>query len=175
MANPACSTAVHCRRDRFQTSSLINLVPSNVELRTTRVQQGASILTPDNTPQREHAWKRQSARPRDRDAMDPSKNIPLPKQRSAHAGSDLVSAISRNPKTIRRQGVKQRLSHYWLDPLLARHRVQISADSWSEVLAGQGLTARREERQLKRTMGDLLRVVPFIIIPAYSVLGFALC
>jgi len=68
--------------------------------------------------------------------------------------------------------VKEEAQHYWHGSKLLAKEVLISARLLRRLMLGYNLT-RREHRQLRRTMGDLLRLipfVPFIIIPAGELL-----
>ncbi|KAE8223705.1 hypothetical protein CF319_g3298 [Tilletia indica] len=68
--------------------------------------------------------------------------------------------------------VKEEAQHYWHGSKLLGKEVSISARLLRRLMLGYNLT-RREYRQLRRTTGDLLRLipfVPFIIIPAGELL-----
>ncbi|CAD6981831.1 hypothetical protein A4X06_0g1921 [Tilletia controversa] len=68
--------------------------------------------------------------------------------------------------------VKEEAQHYWHGSKLLAKEVSISARLLRRLMLGYNLT-RREYRQLRRTTGDLLRLipfVPFIIIPAGELL-----
>ncbi|CAO1624596.1 unnamed protein product [Parajaminaea phylloscopi] len=63
--------------------------------------------------------------------------------------------------------VKEEAQHYWHGTKLLGKEIKISSRLLRRLLLGYSLT-RREHRQLKRTMADLLRLIPFapfIIIP----------
>lgn len=63
--------------------------------------------------------------------------------------------------------VKEEAQHYWHGTKLLGKEMKISGRLLRRLLLGYSLT-RREHRQLKRTMADLLRLIPFapfIIIP----------
>lgn len=63
--------------------------------------------------------------------------------------------------------VKEEVQHYWHGTKLLGKEMKISGRLLRRLLLGYSLT-RREHRQLKRTMADLLRLIPFapfIIIP----------
>lgn len=63
--------------------------------------------------------------------------------------------------------VKEEAQHYWHGTKLLGKEITISSRLLRRLLLGYSLT-RREHRQLKRTMADLLRLIPFapfIIIP----------
>lgn len=57
--------------------------------------------------------------------------------------------------------VKKEASHYWHGTKLLGQEIKISAKLQWKVLQGATLT-RRERRQLRRTTGDLLRLIPFL-------------
>ncbi|WFD41650.1 LETM1 domain-containing protein ylh47 [Malassezia psittaci] len=68
--------------------------------------------------------------------------------------------------------VKEEAKHYWHGTKLLAKEVSISTRLLRRLILGYHLT-RREHRQLRRTMGDLLRLIPFIpfvIIPAAELL-----
>ncbi|WFD30057.1 LETM1 domain-containing protein ylh47 [Malassezia sp. CBS 17886] len=68
--------------------------------------------------------------------------------------------------------VKEEAVHYWNGSKLLGKEMRISTRLMRRLILGYGLT-RREQRQLRRTMGDLLRLIPFIpfvIIPMAEVL-----
>lgn len=67
--------------------------------------------------------------------------------------------------------MKHEMKHYWVGTKLLGTEVKIAAKLVFGLLQGEKLT-RRERRQLRRTTGDLLRLVPFsffIIIPFMEV------
>lgn len=57
--------------------------------------------------------------------------------------------------------VKKEAAHYWAGTKLLGKEINISARLQWKVLNGATLT-RRERRQLRRTTGDLLRLIPFL-------------
>ncbi|KAN0062039.1 LETM1 domain-containing protein ylh47 [Thecaphora frezii] len=68
--------------------------------------------------------------------------------------------------------IKDEALHYWHGSKLLAKEVRISSRLLRRLLLGYSLT-RREHRQLKRTMADLLRLIPFIpfvVIPAGELL-----
>ena len=68
--------------------------------------------------------------------------------------------------------VKEEVLHYWHGTKLLGKELAISTRLLRRMILGYTLT-RREHRQLRRTMGDLLRLIPFIpfvIIPAAELL-----
>ena len=69
--------------------------------------------------------------------------------------------------------VKEEAVHYWHGSKLLYSETVISSRLLRKLLKGNQLS-RREYRQLRRTTGDLLRLVPFIIILVIPFLEFAL-
>jgi LETM1 and EF-hand domain-containing protein 1 len=69
--------------------------------------------------------------------------------------------------------IKEEALHYWHGSKLLYSETVISSRLLRKLLKGSQLS-RREYRQLKRTTGDLLRLVPFIIIVLIPFLEFAL-
>ncbi len=71
------------------------------------------------------------------------------------------------------QRIKEEALHYWHGSKLLGKEIGISVRLLRKLLLGSNLS-RREYRQLKRTLGDVARVVPFIIIVIVPFLEFAL-
>ncbi|PVU96679.1 hypothetical protein BB559_002286 [Furculomyces boomerangus] len=73
--------------------------------------------------------------------------------------------------------VKHEANHYWDGTKLFGKELKISTKLFAKMISGRSLT-RREQRQLKRTLIDLIRLVPFslfVIVPfAELLLPFAL-
>ena len=69
--------------------------------------------------------------------------------------------------------IKHEAHHYWLGSKLFVAETRTSATLLRSVGRGKVLT-RRERMQLKRTMGDLLRIVPFIVIVIVPFAEFSL-
>lgn len=69
--------------------------------------------------------------------------------------------------------IKEELVHYWHGSKLLAAETKISSRLLIKLLKGSQLS-RREYRQLQRTTGDLLRLVPFVIILVVPFLEFAL-
>lgn len=68
--------------------------------------------------------------------------------------------------------LKEEVLHYWHGTKLLGKEISISTRLLRRMVMGYTLT-RREHRQLRRTMGDMLRLIPFIpfiIIPAAELL-----
>ena len=68
--------------------------------------------------------------------------------------------------------LKEEVLHYWHGTKLLGKEVSISTRLLRRMVMGYTLT-RREHRQLRRTMGDMLRLIPFIpfiLIPAAELL-----
>ena len=57
--------------------------------------------------------------------------------------------------------IKHEVAHYWQGTKLLGKEISISTRLLRRMIMGYHLT-RREHRQLRRTMGDLLRLIPFI-------------
>ena len=76
-----------------------------------------------------------------------------------------TSSSSENPKQsmpVRAWNkVKEEVLHYWHGTKLLGKEISISTRLLRRMIMGYTLT-RREHRQLRRTMGDLLRLIPFI-------------
>jgi hypothetical protein len=69
--------------------------------------------------------------------------------------------------------IKDEVLHYWHGTKLLAAETKISARLLLKLLYGKELS-RREYRQLKRTTGDLLRLIPLVIIVVIPFLEFAL-
>lgn len=69
--------------------------------------------------------------------------------------------------------IKHELHHYWVGTKLLVAELKTSSQLTRKVGRGEQLT-RRERLQLKRSMGDLLRLVPFIIIVVVPFAEFGL-
>ena len=69
--------------------------------------------------------------------------------------------------------IKHELHHYWVGTKLLFAELKTSSQLTRKVGRGEQLT-RRERLQLKRSMGDLLRLVPFIIIVVVPFAEFGL-
>lgn len=87
-----------------------------------------------------------------------------------------TSSSSENPKQsmpVRAWNkVKEEVLHYWHGTKLLGKEISISTRLLRRMIMGYTLT-RREHRQLRRTMGDMLRLIPFIpfiLIPAAELL-----
>ncbi|CAD6565833.1 MAG: hypothetical protein TREMPRED_001818 [Tremellales sp. Tagirdzhanova-0007] len=68
--------------------------------------------------------------------------------------------------------VKKEAAHYWAGTRLLGQEIKITSKIQWKVLNGGTLT-RRERRQLRRTTGDLLRLIPFsvfVIVPFMEIL-----
>lgn len=81
--------------------------------------------------------------------------------------SKAVAAQIQQAEPIKRkapliQRVKEELIHYWHGTKLLGKEIGISSRLSSKLLQGQKLS-RREQRQLKRTLADIARVIPFIV------------
>jgi LETM1 and EF-hand domain-containing protein 1 len=69
--------------------------------------------------------------------------------------------------------IKDEIMHYWDGSKLLAAETKISSRLLLKLLKGKELS-RREYRQLRRTTGDLLRLVPLVIILVIPFLEFAL-
>lgn len=69
--------------------------------------------------------------------------------------------------------IKDGVSHYWHGSKLLAYETKISSRLLFKLMRGEKLI-RREQRQLRRTTSDLLRLVPFMVIVAVPFLEFAL-
>ncbi|OLL22200.1 LETM1 domain-containing protein mdm28, mitochondrial [Neolecta irregularis DAH-3] len=81
-------------------------------------------------------------------------------------GLDTVSEADKRKLTLK-QKIKKELLHYWDGTKLLGKELRISFKLALKMAAGHELS-RRENRQLKRTVQDLVRLVPFsvfIIVP----------
>lgn len=67
----------------------------------------------------------------------------------------------------------QEAHHYWIGSKLLWTDVKISTKYSVKILQGNHLT-RREKKQLTRTIADLFRLVPMVIIVVIPFLEFAL-
>ncbi|KAG0075944.1 hypothetical protein BGZ90_009321 [Linnemannia elongata] len=89
------------------------------------------------------------------------------KAATAGAGVGIGSNGASIPKKSLWVRVKKELVHYWHGTKLLGTEIKISTKLANRLLHGSKLT-RREQRQLRRTSGDLLRLIPFsvfIIVP----------
>ncbi|KAK5814197.1 LETM1-like protein-domain-containing protein [Linnemannia elongata] len=89
------------------------------------------------------------------------------KATTAGAGVGIGSDGAAIPKKSLWVRVKKELVHYWHGTKLLGTEIKISTKLANRLLHGSKLT-RREQRQLRRTSGDLLRLIPFsvfIIVP----------
>ena len=87
--------------------------------------------------------------------------------RKAKHQNDIVQASKEKPKLNLWQKTKREARHYWDGTKLLGTEVKISFKLALKMAAGYELT-RREDRQLKRTVQDLGRLVPFsvfVIVP----------
>ncbi|RKP07289.1 LETM1-like protein-domain-containing protein, partial [Thamnocephalis sphaerospora] len=80
--------------------------------------------------------------------------------------------VSAKVKKPLKERIKDELLHYWHGTKLLAKEVKISYKLLWRMLKGDNLT-RREQRQLRRTAGDLFRLVPFsvfLIVPFMELL-----
>ncbi|RUS20608.1 putative mitochondrion organization and biogenesis-related protein [Endogone sp. FLAS-F59071] len=81
---------------------------------------------------------------------------------SATAAVPEAAAAVVKPKKPLMQRIKDEAVHYWQGTKLLGFELKISSKLLSKVLRGGKLT-RREYRQLRRTVADMFRLVPFLI------------
>ncbi|KAG0230122.1 hypothetical protein BGW42_001147 [Actinomortierella wolfii] len=101
-----------------------------------------------------------------------SRAADLAKAKAAKEASEAASGIAGEgavvtPKKPLWDRIKAELVHYWHGTKLLGKEIKISTKLAVQLLKGDKLT-RREQRQLRRTTGDLLRLIPFsvfIIVP----------
>ncbi|KAF9935429.1 hypothetical protein FBU30_000027 [Linnemannia zychae] len=101
-----------------------------------------------------------------------SRSAEMAKAKAAKEASEAASRIAGEgavvePKKPLWDRIKKELAHYWHGTKLLGKEIKISTKLAVQLLKGDKLT-RREQRQLRRTTGDLLRLVPFsvfIIVP----------
>ncbi|KAG0231207.1 hypothetical protein BGW41_002235 [Actinomortierella wolfii] len=101
-----------------------------------------------------------------------SRAADLAKAKAAKEASEAASGIAGEgavvtPKKPLWDRIKAELIHYWHGTKLLGKEIKISTKLAVQLLKGDKLT-RREQRQLRRTTGDLLRLIPFsvfIIVP----------
>ncbi|KAJ1527327.1 hypothetical protein HK096_011093, partial [Nowakowskiella sp. JEL0078] len=91
---------------------------------------------------------------------------------STNSTSSAVTSPSEPKKSFIDRAIHE-FQHYWSGFKLLGAEAKISARLLIKLLNGKKLT-RREQRQLRRTTGDLIRIVPLIIIVAIPFLEFAL-
>ncbi|RUS34742.1 LOW QUALITY PROTEIN: hypothetical protein BC938DRAFT_478778 [Jimgerdemannia flammicorona] len=90
---------------------------------------------------------------------------------AAAAAAAAVSTVAK-PKKPLMQRIKDEAVHFWQGTKLLGFEIKISSKLLSKVLRGGKLT-RREYRQLRRTVSDMFRLVPFaifIIVPFMELL-----
>ena len=93
--------------------------------------------------------------------------------RTSHSNAQPPAPTVPLPKTSLLQRMKEGVLHYWHGSRLLCLETKISFNILRKLLRGEKLI-RREYRQLLRTTGDLLRLVPFVIIMIVPFLEFAL-
>ncbi len=85
----------------------------------------------------------------------------------------MAATVGTPSKASLMERLRDGMSHYWNGSKLLVYETRISTKLLLKVLRGEKLI-RREYRQLVRTTGDLLRLVPLIIIMIIPFLEFAL-
>ncbi len=93
------------------------------------------------------------------------------RSKAPYVGS--VDSSTALPKKALSTKIKEGLQHYWDGSKLLAYETKISSKLLFKMLRGQKLI-RREQRQLRRTISDLLRLVPFMVILIVPFLEFAL-
>ncbi|KAF9116138.1 hypothetical protein BGX27_004721 [Mortierella sp. AM989] len=101
-----------------------------------------------------------------------SRSAEMAKAKAAKEASEVASGIAGEgavvqPKKSLWERFKNEMVHYWHGTKLLGKEIKISTKLAGRLLKGNKLT-RREQRQLRRTTGDLLRLVPFsvfLIVP----------
>ncbi|KAF9171650.1 hypothetical protein BGX20_007194 [Mortierella sp. AD010] len=101
-----------------------------------------------------------------------SRSAEMAKAKAAKVASEAISGIAGegaivHPKKSLWERFKDEMVHYWHGTKLLGKEIKISTKLAVRLLRGNKLT-RREQRQLRRTTGDLLRLIPFsvfIIVP----------
>ncbi|KAJ2993013.1 hypothetical protein HDV02_002707, partial [Globomyces sp. JEL0801] len=83
------------------------------------------------------------------------------------------SIITTTPKKSLSQRIKDEILHFWHGLKLLGVETSISTRLLWKLLKGLPLS-RREYRQLKRTIGDLLRLVPLLVLVIVPFLEFAI-
>ncbi|TPX51017.1 hypothetical protein SeMB42_g02050 [Synchytrium endobioticum] len=105
-------------------------------------------------------------------AVRVAKDGDLAAMENAWQEAELEDTSPKEKKSIT-QRVKDELVHYWHGTKLLGAEIAISSRIMWQLLHGHKLT-RREQRQLRRTTGDMLRLVPFLIFVIVPFLEFAL-
>ncbi|KAG0372079.1 hypothetical protein BGX24_000775 [Mortierella sp. AD032] len=106
-----------------------------------------------------------------------SRSAEMAKAKAAKEASEAASGIAGEgavvePKKSLWIRFKNEMIHYWHGTKLLGKEIKISTKLAGRLLNGNKLT-RREQRQLRRTTGDLLRLVPFsvfLIVPFMELL-----
>lgn len=119
---------------------------------------------------------KQAAASQTAEAADAAKSTPLestPQSAPKSAAGEVDSAVPAHPATTTVgpaqpakpglwQRVKKEAKHYWEGTKLLGYEIKISSKLALKVASGRDLT-RREDRQLKRTVQDMVRLVPFSV------------
>lgn len=106
-----------------------------------------------------------------------SKQVPLPLKDAAAVPKDVQAKpsiddtaipVTKPPKKLSLwEKIVKEAKHYWDGTKLLGYEIKVSSKLVLKLAAGRELS-RREDRQLKRTLQDIIRIVPFslfIIIP----------
>ncbi|KAI8616384.1 LETM1-like protein-domain-containing protein [Chytriomyces sp. MP71] len=105
----------------------------------------------------------------------PSASVSIDQSSATTPSADAPTAaeVAPTPKKSLVQRIKDEAHHVWLGLKLLSTETSISFRLLGKLTKGQSLT-RREDLQLKRTVADLLRLVPMIIILIIPFLELAL-
>ncbi|KAI1315154.1 hypothetical protein EDD11_001259 [Mortierella claussenii] len=106
-----------------------------------------------------------------------SRSAEMAKAKAAKEASEAASGIAGEgavvqPKKSLWERFKNEMIHYWHGTKLLGKEIKISTKLAGRLLRGNKLT-RREQRQLRRTTGDLMRLIPFsvfLIVPFMELL-----
>ncbi|KAG0250592.1 hypothetical protein BG011_008220 [Mortierella polycephala] len=106
-----------------------------------------------------------------------SRSAEMAKAKAAKVASEAASGIAGEgavvqPKKSLWERFKNEMIHYWHGTKLLGKEIKISTKLAVRLLHGNRLT-RREQRQLRRTTGDLMRLLPFsvfLIVPFMELL-----
>ena len=94
-------------------------------------------------------------------------SVTKPSKEEAKEEKKPVSAVKPKPKEPLMQRIKHEIRHYVNGTKLLGYEIKVSTKLLIKLVEGYELS-RREKNQLKRTMGDVFRLVPFsafLIIP----------
>ncbi|KAG0745155.1 hypothetical protein G6F57_001072 [Rhizopus arrhizus] len=158
---------------RNLSSTTIRLLAQNtVQLRHVYTRRSAASVARLSFIQPSMASQRGLHLPRQllRSEVKPNEAMDALKAKEQVTTSAPAAAVKLN-KTLW-QKVKEEANHYWDGTKLLGLEIKISSQLTLKLLKGGKLT-RREDRQLRRTTSDLMRLVPFavfIVIPFMELL-----